>query len=227
MRKKIQSLFKVLKKNQQILKNVVCVTFHCPICNCSNNPSTSKENSTALKQMGISKISEKRWQDFLLGNKKKTPSVKSVTDSSGNFRSKTAAEVKLHLNVNLHIADLDELIGPVPYKRFYFKSLGKSNDQNSLKPHPEGGLCIKRENFTTSGLFHNFPKQSACYLSLSSGSTLSMWWNRILRNSSGSAGRQVLQYLIWSNFCVAADNTDGFSESTWKLLVFRKNINVD
>lgn len=127
--------------------------------------------------------------------------------------------------VNLHIANLDELIGPVPYKRFYFKSPGKSNDQNSLKPHPEGGLCIKSENFTTSGLFHNFPK-SVGYLSLSSGSTLSMWWNRILRNSSGSAGRQVLQYLIWSNFCVAADNTDGFFWVTWNLLVFRKNRNM-
>lgn len=145
-----------------------------------------------------------------------------MTDSSGNFRSNTAAEVKLHLNVNLHIADLDELIGPVPYKRFYFKSMGKSNDQNSLKPHPEGGLCIKSKNFTTSGLFHNFPKQSVCYLSLSSGSTLSMWWNRILRNSSGSAGQQVRQYLIWSNFCVAADNTDGFFESHGTCLYFIK-----
>lgn len=106
---------------------------------------------------------------LFIRKQRKTLSVKSVTDSSGNFRSNTAAEVKLHLNVNLHIADLDELIGPVPYKRFYFKSMG-----NSLKPHPEGGLCIKSENFTTSGLFHNFPKQSVCYLSLSSGSTLSM-----------------------------------------------------
>lgn len=43
------------------------------------------------------------------------------------------------------------------------------------------------------------------YLSLSSGSTLSMWWNRMFRNSSGSAGQDLLKWDTRHSCCNAVN----------------------
>lgn len=69
-----------------------------------------------------------------------------------------------------------------------------------------GGLCVRNSsNLSTSEAFHSgshsldsCPTPSVSYLSLSSGSTLRMWWNKMFRNSSGSAGQEVE---LWYGQC--------------------------